>query len=278
MFLLWPSDPCKGYSSLACKFHPFIASFVASFIPSFTHSLTQSVNQSLAHPFTYLTHLDSARLRSTPPQSGQVKSSQVKSSQVKSSQVKSSQVKSSQVKSSQAHSPPHLFPRLSPIHPFTHSPIHTLTITHPHHPFTHPVHSSKHSFISLVHLGAFTSSITLTHALVLLAHSFTQPRVQSPSRPCTPSSIHSFFIHPFDQLSRRLSTDSLCHEVTHTYPRAFSSTLPPPQRCLLATPFGPGLLNRRSAGGAQKTSRSKMCKLATDVILPGHAHVSLTKV
>lgn len=185
-------------SSIHCFIRCFIHSFLHSFLHSFTHSLTQSVNQSLAHSFTYLTHLDSARLRSTPPQSGQVKSSQVKSP----------------AKCSLTH----LLTYSPDPHPFTHSPIHPLTRMDL---FTHPVHSSKHSFMSLVHLGSFTSSITLTHALVLLTHSFTQPRVQSPSRPCTPSSIHSFFIHPFDQLSLRLSTDSLCHEVTHLSTRIF---------------------------------------------------------
>ena len=273
MFLLWPSDPCKGYSSLACKFHPFIASFVASFIPSFTHSLTQSVNQSLAHPFTYLTHLDSARLRSTPPQSGQVKSSQVKSSQVKSSQVKSSQVKSSQVKSSSLTSSP-IPPTLthSPIRPFTHSPSLT-RITHSPTRFTRP---STHSFHWCILVHSLLQSLSPTHSFCLLTHS----RSRAFSHPAGPAlllpSIHSS--------STRLINFPVayppirCVTKSHTYPRAFSSTLPPPQRCFLATPFGPGLLNRRSAGGAQKTSRSKMCKLATDVILPGHAHVSLTKV
>ena len=227
--------------------------FIRCFLHSFAHSIGQSVTSSPIH-LPYSPRLGSTPLHSTP--------------------VRSSQVKSSQVKSSQAHSPPHLFPRLSPIHPFAHTHSPSLTrITHSPTRFTRP---STHSFHWCILVHSLLQSLSPTHSFCLLTHS----RSRAFSHPAGPAlllpSIHSS--------STRLINFPVayppirCVTKSHTYPRAFSSTLPPPQRCLLATPFGPGLLNRRSAGGAQKTSRSKMCKLATDVILPGHAHVSLTKV
>lgn len=231
--------------------HCFIRCFIHSFLHSFTHSLTQSVNQSLAHSFTYLTHLDSARLRSTPPQSGQVKSSHLRN-------VRS--LTSSPIPPTLTH---------SPIRPFTHSPAFTYSPTR----FTRP---STHFFHCCILVHSLLQSLSPTHSFCLLTHSrsgaFSHPAGPALLLPSIHSSSTRLINFPFAYPPIRCVTKS------HTYPRAFSSTLPPPQRCLLATPFGPGLLNRRSAGSAQKTSGSKMCKLATDVILPGHAHVSLTTI
>ena len=136
------------HSLLHSLFHSFLPSLLPSLLHSFAHSIGQSVTSSLIH-LPYSPRLGSTPLHSTP-------------------------VRSSQVKSPAKCSLTHLLTYSPDPHPFTHSPIHPLTRIHP---FTHPVHSSKHSFISLLHLGSFTSSITLTHALVLLTHSFTQPRV-----------------------------------------------------------------------------------------------------
>ena len=102
-----------------------------------------------------------------------------------------------------ALSPPHLFPRPSPIRPFTHAPAFTQ--------FTRP---STHSFHWCILIHSLLQSLSPTHSFCLLTHSRSRA-FSHPSRACTPSSIHSFFIHPFAQLSLRLSTDSLCHEVTH---------------------------------------------------------------
>lgn len=153
-------------SSIHCFIRCFIHSFLHSFLHSFTHSLTQSVNQSLAHSFTYLTHLDSARLRSTPPQSGQVKSSQVTCEMF-------------------AHSPPHLFHRPSPIHPFAHSP------THPHSP-TRLARPSTHSFHCCILVHSLLQSLSPTHSFCLLIHA----AARSVTQPALHSFFHPFILHP----------------------------------------------------------------------------------
>ena len=68
MFLLWPRDPCKRFSSLACNFFCFLLA------RSLSHSLTYLIH--LTHPNSPQ-FITAPRLNSTQPRSHQIKSNQV---------------------------------------------------------------------------------------------------------------------------------------------------------------------------------------------------------